>query len=184
MALPFGNELVAGDSWNWTFCDLPSDWDPAVYLLNFYLRGPAKLDLTSDGTSNIIAATSAQTKDLSGGNYAWQLVMAAKDASSRTEISRGTVRVLEDLQSKGDNYDPRSFVKKTLDAIEAALADVMTHNMSEYQIPGSTGGRAIKYVSRTELENLRSRYTWLYKQEQIASGELSDDANHVKVRFV
>lgn len=187
MILPFGTKLIAGDSWQWTFDDLPSQWDPALYTLNVYLRGPAKLDLQN--TTPVVAsqcevdATPVQTSPLPGGIYAFQVVMLAKDASSRQELARGTVEILENIQAQGDSYDGRSFVKKTLDAIESALADLATHNLSEYQIPGSTGGRMIKYYDRNELLALRDEFAYRYKKELEASGQLQSQSNQVLAGF-
>ena len=185
MRLAFGTELISGDSWKLIFDDLPQSWDPSLYKLKLFLRGPKKLDLASlDGIAPFeIDATPTDTAALAAGTYAWQLVVAANDASERTELARGTVEIKPNIETQGEGYDGRSFVKRTLDAIEAALADAVTHNMSEYSIPGATGGRAIKYMSRAELLELRDEFAWRYSQERIASGQLGPSSNQIRARF-
>jgi hypothetical protein len=188
MQQPFSNELVAGDSWLWQYENVldacGNAYDPSLYSLKFYLRGPSKLDLTSTvvGSAFQFSAAATDTADLAGGVYAWQLKIVATDASSTTELARGEVKILEDL-SKKDNFDARSFVKRTLDAIELALADVATHTMSEYQVTGEGGGRMIKYIARDELLTLHGVFKWRYRNEQIESGELDPDVNEVRAAF-
>lgn len=189
------SSLVSGNSWCWDFADIGRDFDPSQFTLTLVFRGPGqKLDLVSTSdTGFVLSATPAQTKAMGPGLYGWALVVTSNDGNpsanppllptTRVEISRGEVEILQDIAAAGDNYDPRSFVKKTLDALEAAYADLATHSMSEYSIPGSTGGRQIRYVSRDELERQLNRYRWLYKQEQIANGSLPADSNSIKVRF-
>jgi hypothetical protein len=195
MATDFGNKLVAGDGWDWQFNDLARDYDSSLFSVQLFFRGPGTLDLQSaSGDGFHVAATPAQTADLPPGQYAWQLVLISNDGNpsatppvlptSRTEIQRGTIDVLQNIQKLAAGVDLRSFVKKTLDALETAFLDLAQHNMSEYEVPMPAGGnRKIRYMSRDELERQLNRYRWLYKQEQIKSGALSPQSNHVSVRF-
>jgi hypothetical protein len=178
MRQPFGNQLVAGDSWTWSITDL--DYDPTIYTLKYFFRGPGTLDLssTADGGAFSVKATTAQTKDLPGGTYAWQAVVTTV-AGDRVEISRGSVEILENIEKRADNTDGRSQVKRTLDAIRACLEKTASREEMEYQI----NGRMLRFRTPKELLDLEREFARRYEQELEASGQKQGSDRLVYARF-
>jgi hypothetical protein len=179
MRQPFGSKLVAGDTWTWSLNDL--GYDLTVYTITYSLRGlGGQLDLTqqSDGAGGYkLEGASVDTTALSAGVYAWGLY--ATKAGKRTELARGTVEILQDLTTAGNAVDGRSFNKRMLDAIRAVLENRATRVESEYQV----GGRMLKLLSMQQLIDAEAYYRQQYRTEQRKAGQISPNANQIRVRF-
>lgn len=178
---PFGNELIAGDAWNWTIT--LCDYSPTLYTLKYFFRGAQKLDLaavaSAEGSSYVITANSAQTSTLDAGTYAWQ--MCVFDASgNRTELVRGTVEVVADIFAMAEGTDGRSWVKTALDAVQAVLENRASRVESEYQI----NGRMLRLMDPDKLLDLEARLRNRYDAELRESGQRKRNSNQVLVRFV
>jgi hypothetical protein len=179
LAQPFGTELVAGDTWSWTVS--LSNYSPQVYTLKYFLRGPSTLDLLAvpdpSGTGFKLAATPTQTTALNPGTYAWQLCVFL--SADRTELARGTVNVVGDLQAAEAGLDQRSFNRQMLDAIRAVMLGTASRKEAEYQI----NGRMLRLYDREKLMKLEGTYAWRVQNEQIKNGELASSHNQVRASF-
>jgi hypothetical protein len=176
---PFGNELVAGDVWNWTIT--LCDYSPTLYTLKYFFRGPKTLDLVAvaSGSGFQVTATAAQTSPLDPGVYFWQ--MCVFDASNnRTELVRGSVEVLADISAMGEGIEGRSWVKQALDAVRAVIQGRASRVESEYQI----NGRMLRLMSPQELLDHEGDLTNRYNDELRDSGQRKRKSNQVLVRFV
>jgi hypothetical protein len=179
MRQPFGAQLVAGDTWTWSIADL--DYDPSVYTLKYFFRGPGKLDLTStaDDTAFSVEATALQTGALPAGDYVWQAAIYDAGGDRVAELARGSVEILENIEKRAEGTDGRTWVKRTLDAIRACLGKTASREENEYQV----NGRMLKFRSSRELLDLEREFARRYDQELEASGQKQGTDRQVFVRF-
>lgn len=174
---PFGQKLVAGETWKWTVS--LADYAAPTYVLKYYFRGPKKLDVTftasgSDHTAEVSAST---TGALTPGYYEYQAVVTK--AGEVYQVARGGVEVVAGLEAAGEGHDGRSLVKKTLDAIRANLHGLASREEQQYQI----NGRQLTLMSREQLLMLEGEFAARYRNELMENGQLSKNSSQVKVRF-
>jgi hypothetical protein len=185
MRQPFGENLIGGDSWNWTLRLEDVDVESlAGATLKYFFRGSGstdqKLDITAeastDGTFQF-SATSEDTVKLVG-SCTFSLCLFDADGN-RTELVRGTVNVLPDVESADGTTDLRSWTKRTLDAVKAVLEGRASRVEEEYQI----GGRHVKLFSPSELLKLKGDLQSAYNRELVESGQKRSNTNQVRVGF-
>jgi hypothetical protein len=183
MEQPFGQSLVAGDTWNWTV-DLSNETVPyspsAGYTLKYFFRGAQSLDLmaSASGSAFSVTATPAQTKALPPGIYAWQAAVFL--SGDRTELARGTVEILPDISSQDVGFETRSWVKQSLDAVRAVLQNRAGRIEKEYQI----AGRMLMLLTPDELLKLEGDLTERYQKELRDSGQIARNSSRIVARFV
>lgn len=160
------SELIAGDRWAWKREDLGSDYAPADYALSYSARlegaGSTEIEITASesGSDYIVEVGQATTAAYTAGVYHWQAYITRTSDSERVTVDSGTFEVLANRDAA--TTDPRSHVKKTLDAIEAVIEDRASKDQESYTINGRS-------LSRTSLEDLmafREKYRALYADEQ------------------
>lgn len=164
--------LRAGDSWKWSrqFDQYPSG---AGWTLQYILNSPAgrfafpsgSITASEDGSGFDIALTPEQTVAVVAGTYEMYAVLTQGDLKQTFPLQN--VRIDPNLATATGPVDTRSFVKKTLDAIEAAIAGDTSANVQEYEIHG----RKVRYIDRLQLAQLREHYKREYRAELIAKGE-------------
>jgi hypothetical protein len=183
---PFGEQLVAGDTWAWTGIDLSGlGYAPPTYTLKYAFRGTQSLDLTgvasASGAGYDVTATGSQTAALDAGTYAWSL--AVFDASNnRTEIARGAITIVANIFAENaDNagVDPRSWVKQALDSVRAVIQNRATRIDSEYTI----AGRMLRTLLPEQLMALEGDLAERYDQELRSSGQKQGSSNQIHVSF-
>uniref|UniRef100_A0A6M3J2Y0 Uncharacterized protein n=1 Tax=viral metagenome TaxID=1070528 RepID=A0A6M3J2Y0_9ZZZZ len=135
------------------------------WSLKVMLRGPQAINLQSAWGSEAhqFSATASETSSWSAGEYLYS-IRAERGDDAKT-ISAGSVRVLPDMAST-EAIDARSHVKRTLDALEAAIEKRATRDQQSYEVEG-------KRIDRTPINDLlalQRKYTRLYRQEQEAAG--------------
>jgi len=111
--------LRAGDTWQWTrvLGDYPAD----AWTLTYYFRNAAahfNVVAAADGTAYAVNVVKATTAARTAGWYDWAAFVSS--ATERYQVDAGRTEVLPDL-SAAAAYDGRTFARKMLDAIEAAL---------------------------------------------------------------
>lgn len=185
MRQPFGENLIGGDSWNWNVC--LEDVDVAStegVTLKYFFRGSSggtqKLDITaerqSDGSFQF-TATGEQTKVLVGTcSFSLCLFDAA---GNRSELVRGSVNVLPDIEAADGTSDLRSWTKRMLDAVEAVLENRASRVEEEYQI----AGRQLRLISPDELVKLRGNLRVQYQRELQEKGQRSPNSSQIRVGF-
>jgi hypothetical protein len=113
-------QLRAGDTWNWRREDL-GDYPATSWTLKYYFRNAAaKFDVTAAADGDLYEATVAKatTAAYAAGWYDW--VAVVEDATDRHQVDSGRVEILPNLATDVV-YDARSFARKMLDYVEAAL---------------------------------------------------------------
>lgn len=171
--------LRAGDSWQWmrTFGDYPSGegWT-LQYVLNAstarFAFPAGSVTPDADGQGFDILVTPAQTASVVPGTYDLYAVLTltvAGTVTAQETMLLQSVRVDANIAGANAPIDTRSFVKKTLDILEAAILGDASPLVQEYEI----AGRRINYMNRTELMKLRDEYAYKYQQERAARGEFT-----------
>jgi hypothetical protein len=187
MRQPFGAQLTAGDTWSWTGLDLSDlGYSPTTHTLKYAFRGSEKLDLVAVASASAggydVTADAAATAKLSPGVFGWVAAVFAIADNARTEIARGTVTIVADIFAadvKDSALDFRSWVKASLDAVQAVLQGRASRVESEYQI----SGRMLRLLTPKELLDLEGELSRRYQSELQASGQLSSSSNQILARF-
>jgi hypothetical protein len=171
--------LRAGDSWQWTrnFEAYPSGQGWALqYVLNSpsaIFQFPAgSITVDADSQSFDIAVTPAQTAAVTPGTYDLYSVLSLTQNGTLTDQQTfllQSCRVDAKLFGASAPIDTRSFVKKTLDMLEAAISGDQSPMVQEYEV----SGRRISYMNKTELDKRRDEYAYKYDEERAARGEFT-----------
>ena len=177
-------EFFPGDTLTWKRQDLSDDYPASDgWSLTYYFRGPeGKFDIaaSADGDNFSVSVLPDITTTYKSGDYIWSAkVGLGTDVYS---VDNGACTVKVDLATKGAGYDPRSHVKKVLDALEAALVKKASKDQLETDIDGVS----IKRMSPEELRAWRKEYKSEYQKELNAdkkkNGKKSGD--RIVVRFI
>ena len=173
--------LRAGDTWQWRRDDL-GDYPAPDWALTYYFRNAtAKFDLTAaaDGTAHLVNVAMAATGK-APGKYDW--IAVVKSATDRHQVGNGIVEVLPDLAADVV-YDARTFARKMLDAIEAALLGQASASQISI-LTAEFNGRKMTYNHAGLLE-LRAKFRAEVAAEANALRVKQGKAtrNHVLVRF-
>lgn len=159
------SELVIGDRWMWKRTDLATDYPIASYSLTYSFRldgaGSTTFSITASesGTEYLVEVASATTAAYTAGTYRWQAYINRTSDSQRFEIGTGTTVIVPNRAVS--TADPRTHVKKTLDAIEATIEGRATLDQMSYSI----AGRSLSRTPLGDLVALRDKYKTLYTQE-------------------
>lgn len=159
--------LVAGDRWAWKRTDLGSDYPPASYALRYAARLESAgteiaINASESGNDYIVEVASATTATYAAGIYHWQAYIIRSADSERVQVGSGTFEVVADRDSA--STDPRSHVKKVLDAIEATIEGRASVDQMGYTV----NGRSLQRTPIGDLLTLRDRYRADYLAEQRA----------------
>lgn len=161
-------QITQGETikWSKSFSGYPAS---AGWALKYYFRGPGaglNLDIPGgaiaiSGDGWIVTIDSDATKTLGAGMNYWQAWL--ENAGDNLLASEGRTKVEAGLDAidPGEPYDGRSEVKKTLDAIRAAIAGRAT----QAQLRRSIAGTMIEFLSITELLAAETRWSQLYNAE-------------------
>jgi len=179
--------LRAGDSWQWTR-NFEAYQSGRGWALQYILNSPTaifpfpagSITADADGQAFDVAVTPAQTAAVVPGIYDLYAVLSLSQSGSvinQQTFLLQSCRVDAKLFGAAAPVDTRSFVKKTLDILEAAILGDASPLVQEYEI----AGRRINYMNRTELMKLRDEYAYKYDQERAARGEFTPKR---KVQFV
>ena len=158
----------AGDRVAWKRTDLGTDYDNSLFTLGYEARleasGSTSITVTAsaDGDDYLVEIASATTAAYTTGTYHWSAFITRIADSERIEIDSGTFKVLENKATS--TVDPRTHVKKVLDAIESVIEGRSSKDQENLTVEGMT-------LVRTPLEDLimlHSKYKSLYAQEKRA----------------
>lgn len=169
------SELLAGDTWRWTR-DL-TDHPAGTWTLTYYFENASEQFsalATADGTTHSVTVAAATTAPRKAGRYKW--IARVTDGSIVETIESGWTDVLPDPASS-TKHDPRSWARRTLDAVEAFLEG----NATTAQQSVSIGGRSISRWSLPELRQWRDQL-----RQEVRTEEQADKAGlgrDIKVRF-
>jgi len=175
--------LYAGDTWTWER-SVDADFSAADgWGLKYILTNAAgKITFTDDGTATsskfTVLVAAATTAAYTAGDYTAQLF--AVKGTDRRYIGKSVIKVLADVAEES-SLDMRSHVKKTLDALEAALEGKASSDQQSISI----NGRSISRLSPTEQRKWRADYLSQYRAEQAAEKVRAGkgNPNTVKIHF-
>ncbi len=167
--------LVAGDTWEWTR-EL-ADYPAGTWTLTYFLSRDGKkfsFAATADGTSHSVSVAAATTADYQAGRYFWQgRVVSGSEAFT---VEEGWVEVQPNPASTA-NADPRSWARRTLDAVECFLEG----NASTAQASMTIQGRSLSRWSIAELMQFRDKLRQEVRVEE--QGSRAGLGRDIKVRF-
>lgn len=158
--------LIVGDRWVWKRTDLGVDYPPADYALRYSARiegdvaGEIAIDASEDGADYLVEVASATTADYTPGIYHWQIYITRSSDSERITLERGTWEVVADRDQT--DADPRSWVKKALDAVRTVLQGTSSKELSTFSVEGM----ALSRRSPEELQSLERKLMHQYAAEQ------------------
>lgn len=179
------SELVLGDRWLWKRADLAIDYPTADYSLAYTAdkqgSGSTSFSITATESNGeyLVEVASATTAGYTAGTYNWQAKITRTSDSQVLSVAKGTWTVIASLSAS--TADPRSHVKKVLDAIEAVLESRATVDQMAYSIQG----RSLSRTSIPDLLMFRDKYRAEYRREldaeRVANGLAPK--NKLLVRF-
>lgn len=157
-------EITIGETLTWT--KSLSDYLPADgWTLTYYFRGAGKgfnAEATEETGAFLINVAATVTAEMSAGVYSWQAFVSKDDEKFLVDSGEVTAKAGFLVVDPTMTVDNRSEIKKTLDAIDAAIKGKATKDQMEYAI----GNRQLKRYSISELIEARTLYAKLYSQER------------------
>ena len=177
--------LIAGDRIGWKRTDLNSDYAVGDYALSYSARlegaGSTEISITAteSGDDYIVEITQATSAAYTAGTYHWQAYITRSSDSERITIDSGPWEVKANRDTA--SIDPRSHVKKVLEAIEAVLESRASKDQESYSIQG----RSLARTPIPDLVVLRDKYRGEYVREKRAE-RIRNGLGHsgtIKVRF-
>jgi hypothetical protein len=176
----------AGDtiSWNESLADYPASSYNLAFDLRSYDCPPITITASANGNDHAISCNAATTKGWKAGIYAWQAYAytgSPPDFTTKVTLQRGTIEIRPDLTGFSATGDPRSHVKKVLDALEAVIEGKATSDQLSYSI----AGRSISKMSPTEILQWRDLYKTEYQREMDAEkiSQGIESPRRIGVRF-
>ena len=166
------DELVAGDTLD--FVDdvpdyLPADGWTLKYRLVPRFASPTQLpvDITAT-TYNVtqyrVQAAASVTAGWKPGVYTWSR-WVEQAGPIRQSLGSGELKVLQDPQTASQGYDGRSFARKRLELVEAALLAFADSTVKSYAI----GIRTVTRADLSDLQKERSALLWEVSNEDAAA---------------
>lgn len=168
-------QLIAGDTWAWSreFADYPAPtWVATVYFEN--AAGSFSAAATASGSDHAFSIDAATTGGKAAGRYKWSVRVAS--GSEAYTVESGWVDVLTNPAAAG-NRDPRSWARRALDAVEAAIESRATSD----QLSFSIRDRSVARHTLVELRQLRTELRQEVRTEE--RGEAAGLGRNIKTRF-
>lgn len=169
--------ITAGDSASWTE-SLPdysaSDGWALSYVFRSGTQAAVTVNATGSGSEHSVSLSTTVTTPWASGEWYWQSY--ATKSGQRKTVGSGRIQVKPNFAGSG-NFDPRSRVKRTLDAIDACIEG--TADRDERML--SVEGFSLELRSVAELLSLRSTYVSLYQQEVNAERVAAGLGNRRKI---
>lgn len=169
--------IQAGDTLAWLITNADysaSDgWQLHYTLIN--ATNKIQIDGTASGANHAINVIAANTASYVAGDYAWQSYVTK--GAERYTVATGNIKVKPNIASL-TNFDSRTHVKKTLDAIESYLEN-RNVAVQDYEI----SGRRLRYIPIPDLIKLRDTYRIEYNSEQAANNPSLRGKNKLQVRL-
>lgn len=173
-------ELIIGNTWKWkrsfSHYDAADSWVITYTLIN--ADNKINITATADGSDHLVNVLPSTTAGYKSGEYHWQAY--ATKGADRYLADQGIIELIENFTAK-TTHDPRSYVKKVLDAIEATILKTATKD----QLSTSIDGVSLSRRTPEQLLQLRNQFKLEYaneiKAERIANG--LGHSGKVLVRF-
>lgn len=157
------SSLVAGDSWQWraSFADYPpGDGWSLAYVFTANGSDPVTVTAATDATVSsafLCTVPAATTATMAATEWYWTAL--ATKASERHVAESGRFTVSPDPATF--TGDPRSKVKRILDAIDAAILNASSTHEGSISVESVT----LSYRNLDELRRHRAAYAAMYRRE-------------------
>jgi len=174
-------KVIAGDRVQWTHED--PDRLPATWTLSYSLLNSDGTRVTITATDNgdgkhLVSEVASSTAGWDAGEYKWQRHLT--NGAVRETTGEGWVTI--DSNFAVSSVDPRSSVKKTLDALTAVRENKATGD----QLSLAVAGRSISRMSWEEINQAYGHFRRLFEQELAEQSDAlgtESESNTVKVSF-
>lgn len=161
--------LMIGDTWEWRRENL-SDYPASEWTLTYYFRNTTEhFDVVADADGDVYSITvaSATSAALVSGDYDWFATVSK--TGYRYNVGSGRITLTANIAQAAD-YDARSFARKMMAYIEAALLDRATKDQLDL-ISATLEGRGVS-MDKGGLIQLRREFM----------AELRTEENRLRVK--
>jgi hypothetical protein len=162
--------FTAGDTVTWT--REVEQTDHAYQYILLGAQGKQVIDASLSGNEITVTLTSVQTSAFASGEYHWFLFSTYN--SERYPVAEGYITVVYD-PTKLVKMETSSFASRMLIAIEKRLEGRILTDHENYSIDG----RSLSRIPFQQLEQLRTKYTWLVRKEKVKKRQLK---KHVRIK--
>lgn len=155
-------KIVAGNSISWrqSLTEFPATaWTLYYYLIN--ASGLITITAAADGTDHLVEIAPATSAAYSDGDYEFQKVIKKSDNSERYMIGSGSITIAPDYSENAAGLDARSFVKRTLDYLEALIEGKVQKDRANYAV----NGRQLSTYSWEEIYKIYEDFKAQYAAE-------------------
>lgn len=168
-------EFISGETVKWT--KSLSDYPASTWTLTYdFVNASASFDATVTASGDDYSVVIPESAAPSSGVYWWQAWV--ESGSEKYVVDSGSVEVKPKL-SAGTAQDVRSFARKALAEIEAALL----LRVESGHLSMSIGGRSVSWESPGELYALRDKFRSEVRREDNAERIANGMGNPNKIRF-
>lgn len=175
MIVTVPQELIAGDTWEWT--DDQPNYPRPTWTLTYYFEKKDKtfsIAGTGTGSTHSFSIAASVTATYPPGEY--RFVARVSDGTTFKTVANGWTSVQMDPAAAGI-HDTRSWAQRTLEALEATLEGKATSD----QLSISIQGRSISRMTPTELMDWRNRLRAEVRAEE--QGNNAGLGRNIRVRF-
>ncbi len=177
------SKIVAGDSLEWreTLPDYPASAGWSLRYVIYNANASYPIQAVADGDGHVVSVAATDTASWSPGRYEIAGYVSHPDGRKKTIVTHGLI-IEPDPAAITAGLDGRSFARRMLDAIEAALegrADKGQLDMLRYQF-GVRGGE----INPEILMRARDRYQQeVYAEERAEKLARGEGTRGWRVRF-
>jgi hypothetical protein len=169
------SQLTAGDTWSWT--DEQSGYPAPAWTATMYFENAAEtfnVAATPSGAAHLFTIGASTTATKKAGRYKWSVRVS--NGSDAYTVETGWLEILTNPAATG-THDPRSWARRTLEAVEAFLGGTATTMQQSMTI----GPRSIARWPREELYKERDRLRAEVAAEE--RGSQRSKTRYIKVRL-
>lgn len=170
--------FTAGETIFWVFNSSkfsPKNGWRVIYILRSS-KAAIDIEAKAEDDCHIVKLSSEETINYVPALYCYQCFAKNEESKKQKLVETGYIEIKPNLANL-DNYDGRSHVKKTLDALESVLEGKATRDQLSYSI----AGRSISRMNPSEILQWRDKYRAEYVALKRRCGILQDQI--IKVRF-
>jgi hypothetical protein len=168
------NELksfTAGDHVEWS-----QKVDEPNYIYSYVFvgeKGKFSVPATLEGDLISVDLPSSETAKYAAGEYRWFLFGVL--GVNRHQIDCGYINVVLDPTTL-TNFDTSTFASRMLKAIKKRIEGRILSDHENYSIDG----RSLSRIPFSQLDTLRTKYTWIVRSEKVNRGQLK---KHRRIKY-
>ncbi len=170
--------LTSGDSISWavSLSDYPASesWELTYTLVKSGTN--IQIVASASGNDHLIEVPSETTSEYDSGEYEYQAHVS--NGTERYQVDSGIVEIVIDFSQQASGYDPRSDVKKSLDALWAAYYG----RASKTQLHQTIGGIQVQHMQPNQIREEINAMEIKYRHELVVAGKIKSRRT-IKTRF-